>query len=167
MKNLICFVSIMLITLSAYATTLVVDQFNGPYYTINAAYNDAVDDDTILIYPATYLESVDISKAITLEGVDPNSTIIQSNNDYAVKINNGNVTISNLKIICTHEGIEVHASSPIIKHCIVENSDKGIFVFTQTTNIQNCVIKDCSVGLRYNHSSTGKSLNNLIYNCTS
>ena len=170
MKNLICFVFMMLITMSSFSATLVVDQFNGPYYTINAAYNAAVDGDIVLICPATYLERVYISKAITLEGVDQNSTIIQSNNDYAIKISNGDVTISNLKIICSAEGIEVDTSTPTIEKCIIEQSGSGIYAHEKSFNLINCIIRNCSNGLKYDGTNSGtisgSIINNLIHDCS-
>ncbi len=172
MKNLICFVIMILITVSVFSTTLVVDKFNGPYYTINAAYSASADGDVILIYPATYLESISISKAITLEGIDPNSTVIQTNSSYAIKINNGNVTILNLKIICTNKGIEIYASTPIIKHCIIENCTDGIFIDEEYITVNNCIIRNCSKGITFDYAINfntfgGTIINNVIQNCSS
>ncbi|MCF7912728.1 MAG: hypothetical protein K9M99_09380 [Candidatus Cloacimonetes bacterium] len=167
MKNLICFVIILLITIAVYGDTLVVNQFDGPYYTINEAYDDAEDGYTILIYPGTYLESVYVTKAITLEGIEPNSTVIHTNSTYAIRINTSNVTISNLKIICTNRGIQVDGVRPDIINCLIENSSTGIYVYESSVDIINCVIRNCDIGVyiyQYNDSGTicGSIYNNIF-----
>ena len=168
MKKLICFAVIMLVSLSAYATTLVVDQFNGPYYTINAAYNDAVDDDTILIYPGIYIESISISKEISLCGIDANSSKIQFNN-VAIYICSDNVNIFNLNIIGNNTAIYVNNSFPTIENCIIEQSGNGISAGTRSFNLKNSIIKNCSNGIRYggDGSINGIIINNIIHNCSS
>lgn len=167
MKNLICVVTIMLITLSAYATTLVVDQLNGPdYFTINAAYDAAVDGDTILIYPATYLESISISKAITLKGIDPKNTIIRSNVTTII-IYNGLTIIEGITVIGLNKGIYIRSSTPVIQNCIIEQSDIGIHIYEEECIIINCIIRNCVRGIRIRKNSDGLIANNVIYGCSS
>ncbi|MDP8220547.1 MAG: hypothetical protein P9X26_04330 [Candidatus Stygibacter frigidus] len=171
MKRFIYLVIILMISFSVYAETLIVDQFNGPYYTIGSAYNAAQNGDTILIYPGTYLESVNISKEITLEGIDPNSTIIQTNLGYVLRINTGNVNISNLKIICTHEGIEIYASTPEITHCIFEDCSVGIFIDGDDLYVKNCIFQNCNKGISFDWATNyvpfgGTVINNIFHDCS-
>ena len=165
MKNLICFVIIMLITISVFTTTLVVDQFNGPYYSINAAYNDAVDDDTILIYPATYYESIDINKELTLQGVDQTSSKIHSN-DITITVNIGNVFIKKLNIQGVSIGIKVEESTVTIENCIIEDSSTGIYINQEESFIKNCIFRNCTNGINFRLYSTGIFSNNIVYNCS-
>lgn len=47
-----------------FSTTLIVDQWNGPYYTIGDAYSSANDGDVIEIYPGVYSENLEIEKQL-------------------------------------------------------------------------------------------------------
>ncbi len=165
MKNLICFVIIMLVSLSVFAATLVVNQFNGHYYTINDAYNDAVDHDTILIYPATYLESVSILKPITLKGLDPNSTKIKSNST-TVTINSDSVFIEGVCIKGVSIGLRINTSTAYINNCIFEDSAKGIYVDEKSSEINNCIFRNCNDGVNFRLNSNGIFSNNIIDNCS-
>ena len=74
------------------------EQFN----TIRDALNFADDYDTIIVYSGFYQENLEISKSITLQGVEENNEglpiIDGDKNDFVIKINADGVTISNFII---------------------------------------------------------------------
>ena len=77
------------------------DGLGGNFSTIQEAVNAAVSGDTILVYPGTYAENVDVYKELTIQSVsgNPEDTVLNpSGYDHAFDITANNVTISGFKI---------------------------------------------------------------------
>ncbi len=138
------------------------------YPTIQAAINDANDDDVVIVDPNTYIgpgnKDIDfLGKAITVRSVDPNdpnvvaATIIDCEYDRGgfyfhsgedanskvegFTITNGDTTYGG--------GIECDGASPTISNCIItrnhaSNFGGGIDLYMSSAVITNCVINDNS-----------------------
>ncbi|MFC2013102.1 NosD domain-containing protein [Chloroflexota bacterium] len=102
------------------AATITVDD-DGPadFSTIQAAIDAAADGDTISIMPGTYQEWLTISKPLTLQGYDKNTTILQASstsslNGIYVNVTH-NVNISGFTIVGYRSGV-----------CLRDTSDANI-----------------------------------------
>jgi len=87
------------------------------YDTIQEAIDKAEENDTILVYPGTYEESVTVNvDGLILKSVEEHAATIDAfGEDYAIDIKADNVTINSLKIIgATIRGINVYKGSFII-----------------------------------------------------
>ncbi len=77
------------------------DGAGGNFSTIQEAVDYAVSGDTILVYPGTYAENVDVYRELTIQSVsgNPEDTVLNpSGYDHAFDVSANNVTISGLKI---------------------------------------------------------------------
>ncbi len=77
------------------------DGLGGNFSTIQEAVNAAVSGDTILVYPGTYAENVDVFRELTIQSVsgNPEDTVLNpSGSDHAFDVSANNVTISGFKI---------------------------------------------------------------------
>lgn len=156
---------IMLFALPVLATTIVVDQWNGPYYTIADGYAACSDGDTLLLSPAIYNETLTISIPLTLKGMDVHSTIMQSTTT-TITINNGDVLVQYLTVRGNTFGIRVIQETPTIEHCIVEQSDSGIYMDGDDALIRNCIIRNCNNdGIKISGTVYNKIINNVIHDC--
>ncbi|TSA24181.1 hypothetical protein D4R71_07505 [bacterium] len=165
MKTILCIMIIMLFTLPVLATTIVVDQWNGPYYTIADGYAACSDGDTLLLSPAIYNETLTISTPLTLKGMDIHSTIMQSTTT-TITINNGDVLVQELTVRGNNYGIKVTQETPTIEHCIVEQSNYGIEMDNDDAIIRNCIIRNCyDYGIRADGTVYNKIINNVIHDC--
>jgi hypothetical protein len=166
----------LLLTSHSYATILTVKQDGtGDFTVIQEAYLAASSGDTILVYPGTYYENIDLtysSKNITIASLylvtqDKSyihNTIIDGNHNgscIAIRntenaeivicgftIQNGSGYGSNSK---RGGGIYVFHADPEIHHCFVENNKAvaggGIYTRYSETFLSGCTI-------RYNHAFT-------------
>ncbi len=164
----------LLLTSHSYATILTVKQDGtGDFTVIQEAYQAAASGDTILVYPGTYYENLDItysSKNITIASlylVTPDKsyiyiTIIDGNHNgscVAIRntenagivicgftIQNGSGYGSNSK---QGGGIYVFHADPEIQHCQIQNNQAdaggGIYTRYSETFLSGCTI-------RYNHA---------------
>ena len=166
MKTILCFMIIMLVSLPVLATTIIVDPWNGPYYTIADGYAACSDGDTLLLSPSIYNETLTISIPLTLKGMDVHSTIMQTTTT-TITINNGDVLVQDLTVRGNSNGINVAQETPIIEHCIIEQSGSGINMSNgRDAIINNCIIRNCSgSGIAVNYSVHEKIINNVIHDC--
>ncbi len=77
------------------------DGEGGNFSTIQEAVDYAVSGDTVLVYPGTYTENVDVYRELTIQSVsgNPEDTVINpSGSDHAFDVSANNVTISGFKI---------------------------------------------------------------------
>ena len=165
MKTILCIMIIMLFALPVWATTIVVDQWNGPYYTIADGYAACSDGDTLLLSPSIYNETLTISKPLTLKGMDVHSTIMQTTTT-TITINNGDVLVQDLTVRGNSYGIKVIQETPTIEHCIVEQSGSGIYMYHYDVIIHNCIIRNCNdKGITTDGTLYNKIINNVIHDC--
>jgi len=66
----------------------------GNYSTIQDAINASTDGDTVYVYAGVYHESINISKAITLQGESPTTTLIEAVDGDLILISGHDVEIS-------------------------------------------------------------------------
>ncbi len=150
---------------------------NRWHATIQAAIDDANNNDLIEIQKCTHYESIDFGgKAITLQSTDPNdwdvvaATIIDANDSGdAVTFSNSEDANSVLRgfIIqgSSYNGIVCsNGATPIIKNCIVSGG-KGIDCAGSGTApvISNNIVKDCDIGIWCRIIASPVIKNNLIY----
>lgn len=154
---------------------------NGKWYlTINAAAEEADEYDTIVLYPGTYYESLDMSdypvppygspKHITIQGADPNdwdvveATVIDGcgaastiSMDYGISSALAGLTITG--------GIRgINGSVATTRNCIITgNSDNGITIGSCNGIIANCIIKDNGGSGVFLNAGNHNITNNLIY----
>ncbi|MCK4358515.1 MAG: right-handed parallel beta-helix repeat-containing protein, partial [Candidatus Cloacimonetes bacterium] len=165
MKTTLILILIMLVALPAFATTIVVDQWNGPFHTIADGYAACSDGDTLLLSPAIYYEALTISIPLTLQGMDVQSTIIWSTTT-TITIANGDVFVQNLTVRGDTYGIRVTQETPIIQHCIIEQSGSGIYMDNDDVIIRNCIIRNCNDnGITTYGTLYNKIINNVIHDC--
>lgn len=85
------------------------DDGDADFVSIQAAIDTANDGDTVLVYPGTYSENVDVNKELTIIAASENSddTIVRSDNpnDYVLHVIANNVTISGFTVTGGYYGI--------------------------------------------------------------
>jgi hypothetical protein len=112
---------------------------NRYYPTIQDAINKADPHETIEISPGTYNEELTISKLITLQGKNNQTTIIKGNIDPVITIMADDVTINNLNLSGGRYGIDIQDSQNvhINNNIIVEFGLSGINAINSSLHIQN------------------------------
>jgi len=87
---------------TAGASTINVNESDpNNYTTIQGAVNAAGDYDTILVYPGTYTENVDVNKKLNItstEGASVTYVKAAASNDHVFDIQSNNVNISGFNI---------------------------------------------------------------------
>ncbi|RSD35049.1 NosD domain-containing protein [Methanohalophilus sp. WG1-DM] len=96
-------IALTLLSSAAMAVEITVgDSGSGNYTTIQDAVNVANDTDTIIVYPGTYNENVDVNKSVIIisQSGNPDDTKVQaaSSADYVFNVTRNNVTISGFDI---------------------------------------------------------------------
>jgi len=138
----------------AFGRTITVDD-DGPadFNSIQAAIDDANDDDTIVVAPGTYYENIRISGKynITLQGAGANVTTINGGgNGHVVVFNPGSGTISGFTI--TNSG-----NSP--------SYSAGVFTSQSAVTIADNIISNNSKGISVSSNSSATiAANRIIYN---
>jgi len=143
MKKIILII-VSIYSIASFAQTINVKQDStGDFVHIQEAVNAAVNGDTILVWPGTYYENIDITETSVVlaslaltTGDDSyiNSTIINGNkNGSCIKLNeiNDNVIVHGFTITNgsgNQSGYRFYGG--------------GIFVFKSVCKISNCIIKD-------------------------
>jgi nitrous oxidase accessory protein NosD len=120
------------------------------FSTIQAAINAATPGQTIYVYPGTYNENLVVNKALTIQGADKETTIIQAQpvspygGDIAIEIKASNVAISGFDISgyaatqakpgSTYWGVYAYGSSS--SHYSNINVTDSVFTFLSQSGIQ-------------------------------
>ena len=152
------------------ADTIIVDQNNGPYYTIADGIAAASNGDTVLVMPAIYVESVTLNVEITLLGFDLFATQIWSTTDaISCRTGSGASVIKGLNIQAASEGIRIfnEGVAPIIEGNIIHDCITGIYSDRIVCIIRNNIIKYCNDGINIQHDEADAYIyNNIIHNCS-
>jgi hypothetical protein len=175
------------ITLQVHADTIYVDQrfgpggtgtSNAPYNTIQAAINNA-NSTTIIVYPGTYSESLNIPKSLTVLGYDgPLTTRVNAagGGNAVTLAQNITVTIQGLTLSSGVYGVyQPTAGTLYLQNCIIcGNTSHGIYLACSSSAVQSTVYIDncisCGNGGSgiyiqvHNASSRSYSANVRIYN---
>jgi hypothetical protein len=166
---LICLINV----LNGNCATITVKQLGGgDFTTINDAVNNAFPDDTIIVYPGRYNESIVINKNLNLIGRGPQATSIISNSNGIFVNSNLSVKIIGFSITSTVSGIVLSpgSTSYISNNCIASNGQYGIQIGNTsvfTTIINNVIAFNVLGGIKHitNVTSTMRAdfFNNIIY----
>jgi parallel beta-helix repeat protein len=139
----------------------------GNYTTIQNAIDNATDGDTIFAYPGTYPGGIQANKAVTIQGADPTTTIIDSAGyDNGITITHDHCTITNLTLTAGHYGISIRntTDATIIQNIIINNFH-GINIHnTSTILITLNNLTDNQFGIRLYDSTTTTVTKNTLYN---
>ena len=146
------------------------------YVTIQAALDDANDDDVIVVHPDTYYENIDFNGiSCTLRSSDPNdfdtigTTVIDGSAAGTVITCDSNSVLTGFTITNGTYGIDCDDSSPAITKCLIkDNSSAGIYCSgSASPTIKNNWIYDNSKGIEFASSnSTAAVSNNTIVDNT-
>lgn len=151
-----------------------------PYQTITDAVDNAYDGWTIYVKNGTYYENLVINKTINLDGENPETTIIDGNNQgIVIYVQKPNVRVSGLTIQNSgskrlDSGIRTLTldSNLTVKNCIIQNNDVGIYLncadfetYTSTKNmIYNNTIENNNVGIFTTWVHNNEIIDNTISN---
>lgn len=148
----------------------------GNYSRIQDAIDNASDGDSIYVYSGIYYEFINIEKALTLQGQNKDTTIIDASNnpDRLIYLNASYVTIDGFTIEHCYLGqpgfqasIWIRPRHPnhvniTISHCNITQNFMGIEVF----NVHNFFVINCT--FYHNHAQTivgEEVMNFLLKNC--
>ncbi|MDW7774823.1 MAG: NosD domain-containing protein [Methanosarcinales archaeon] len=170
-------VLLLALVCNASAATIVVDtDGSGNYTTIQAAINNALDNDTILVNSSTYYENVEVNKSVILQGQDTGSgaPVVDGNGSgNAITINADGVTIEQFYLInCSYwlsAGIKVNSDNNIIKNNTASENYFGINVFYSNNNslINNNIFSN-TYGVSLDDSiNNSLNANNVSFNLLS
>ncbi len=145
MKYLLAII-ISILAISSLANTLTVKQDGtGDYTIIQGAVNATVDGDTVLIWPGTYYENIDLlGKGITL------ASLMLTTGDESYKhstVIDGNNTGSCIKVMYSNEDAVIyaltlqHGSGTYYNHPAFHDGG-GILIVEASCSVINCVISD-------------------------
>ncbi len=138
-------------------------------YRIQDAVNAANDHDTILVYPGTYAENINVDKPLNISSIGgplvTNITVFTSE-DHVFDLSADNISINGFTISGTTKsscsGIYITSSENQITRNIFTNNSNGVYCYKSTNNsLNNNIISNNSNGI-YCYKSTNDSLNNNI-----
>lgn len=92
----------------------------GNYSTIQAAVDNASPQDTIIIYPGTYEESLILPIPLHLQGIE--TPLIETLGDYTVLIDAEGCSLNNLAFMSHGTCLQLHYNNTSITHCSVLDS---------------------------------------------
>ncbi len=132
------------------------------YATIQEAMNSAVDGDTIYIRGGTYLGDLNITKRISLEGENPESTIIHG----CVFIRTSNVVIDSLKLLGfgRWDQLKTFRNGYAISTLSGIPHSLGAHQETWGTTIRNCIFENWIFAIALMGADGERIINNTILN---
>ncbi len=159
-------------SITTYGVTHTVKQDgSGDFTNINEAISAAWSGDTILVYPGTYYEAVNLAnKDLTLTSTDPASmSVIKSTILDGSLINVSPLSFSGSEsaacvvkgfTICNSLTYGIYCSGDsTIENCIIENNnDDGIYCFGADPILHNLIIQGNQDWGVYSHDSAGDPL---------
>jgi nitrous oxidase accessory protein len=159
---------------NAVKTIVVPDQFA----TITQAIAQAAAGDTIQVKTGTYQENLNINKPLTLQGQEPQTTIIigEGNLDRGaqpvIQVTTNNVKISGFTIESQNystsnlyaSGISIQGDQCTILNNIIKNTYIGIFCSIQSSTLikDNLITANLKDGMRFYGGSLNQIDNNTI-----
>ncbi len=139
----------------------------GNYTTIQSAVENASDGDTIYVYTGQYSGGIVLSKALTLQGADPTTTIIDSGGyDDGITVAHDDCSIQGFTVCDGHFGIYTrNASNITITGNIVHDEFHGIDLRNTTTaTVSSNTIQSNQYGIRLYDSSLITVTYNTLHN---
>ncbi|MHA2031806.1 MAG: right-handed parallel beta-helix repeat-containing protein, partial [Candidatus Kariarchaeaceae archaeon] len=139
--------NIVFISINTVSPTSILNVNRFRYYlTIQEAIDEANPYDTIRLSSDSFFENVNISKPITLTGIDKESTIIDGKGGICLNITSNDVVISNLNVTNSSFGININSNNGIsLNNLLIFNNDYGIY-----SNSSNVAIEDCLFDINTN-----------------
>jgi parallel beta-helix repeat protein/predicted outer membrane repeat protein len=157
MRTIDCLITAVLILVSMSSATII--NVPGDYSTIQAGLNAAVQGDTVLVQPGTYVENIvwpPVNSIKLFSAGDSSNTVIDGDSASSVIYfpETGNIDtttvvrgfkITNGGNVGHGGGIYLSQSSPTIEGCIVSGNSAtynggGIYLPNSGANIMNCTI---------------------------
>ena len=172
----LCAMCLLAATSTALADTLHVGGTDpSAYSTIQAALDDALPGDTVLVHAGTYSENIILPGGVTLQGDGADVTIISgmgvAGGPPARVITAENIThsyVTGFTITIRPEvrrsvGFYVYASSIQISRCIIRNTETGIYAAGSGVTIRNNIFyPDSGITGMDIHDTSGVIKNNII-----
>ena len=164
------------VSVTSAAIITVDDDGGSDYVSIQIAVDNASHSDTIIVYPGTYTENVDVDKGLTIisKSGNPDDTIVQAANpkDHVFEVTANNVTVSGFSLKSaggTREnpkaGIHLQtAHDCIISNNLLVNNLVGIVV-ESSSNIylaNNTATSNELYGIRLQSSSNNSLISNEV-----
>ena len=188
-RNVLAFGTLVLLVLvlfvglpmnaSADPTTIYVDDVpgSGPgnpaedYTSIQAAINAASAGDTIYIYSGTYYEQLTVTKTLTLEGENKDTTIIQSPGGWYTRgiyeYGISGVTVKNLNFQGFYYGIYLYNSgSTTITNNVITGNTVALYLYlSPSSTITDNTVKDNTYyGISLSSSNSCTLADNTVKN---
>ncbi|WP_321431274.1 NosD domain-containing protein [uncultured Methanolobus sp.] len=125
------------------------DSGGAAYTTIQAAVNAASPGHTILVYPGTYIENVNVDKQLNItstDGAAVTSVAAADSNDHVFEITADGVTIDGFSVSGVGDdkpGIYLTSSGSTLANNIVSNNDMGISLeYSNNSMLVNNTVSD-------------------------
>jgi parallel beta-helix repeat protein len=159
---------------TAAAATITVDDDGGAdYISIQTAVNNSTDGDTILVYPGTYNENVDVYKQLNITstgGASVTNVVAASEGDHVFDITADGVSINGFSVSGAgyyKAGIYLQScSNNILKNNNVENNYYGIYLHYSSKNTltSNTAANNDDKGIWLHHSDNNVLTDNIAVN---
>jgi len=144
------------------------------FTSIQDAIDQALENQTVYVFPGIYQETININKTINLMGHDPETTIIDGNNsDNVITITDAefcNVTGFTIQHSSSKgSGINLNGPNNNVSNNIIKNNDKGIYCISKNHNLffNNTLLSNEQYGmyiLNSNYNTIKKNdLNHNLY----
>ena len=138
----------------------------NPFQFIQNGITASVSGDIVFVLNGVYNENIMLNKSITLQGTNPNDTVINGNKqkDTVTILENQN-TISGFTIINGgNVGIHIYSDHNHIDNCTVLDNYIGIYFEESNSNIvTHCNSSDNSVGIRIKSSDNNHIVKSSFY----
>lgn len=143
------------------------------YASIQEAINDSLPGDTIEVYSGTYSENINVTKPLTLLGIDDGNgkPVVDADGEiYAIRLSSDGIYLEGFEVINSQEdgaGIYVHSDDNFVLGNDIHNNGYGIFttLFHGWGSIfENNTIEKNFVGIRLGSGSTIIKGNKVIEN---
>ncbi|WMW24959.1 NosD domain-containing protein [Methanolobus sediminis] len=157
--------------LTPYGGVVTVDDSGGADYTsIKAAIDASNTNATILVYPGTYIENVNVGKQLKImstDGASVTHVIAASAYDHVFEIVSDNVTISGFNISGASEDSGIYGSSlhnVILANNNVAYNTYGIHLYGSAKNklLNNNVVENSYIGIELADSGSNTLINNTV-----
>jgi len=139
------------------------------YSYIQDAIDNSSNNDSIIIYPGEYHETIIINKSLSLSGINKNSTILMGNNSlYTILIKSSFVNITNITIKNSKMGVYIFGlnySNNSIEHNIISENSEGIRILYSSNNsiLNNDFIENLAYGIVLYESKNNDILQNYFF----
>lgn len=164
------------VSVTSAAIITVDDDGGSDYISIREAVDNANHSDTIIVYPGTYTENIDVNKKLTIisKSGNPNDTIVQAANpkDHVFEVTANNVTVSGFSLKSaggTREDAKAGIHLQTAQDCIISNnllinnlvgivveSSSNIYLANNTANSNELY------GIRLQSSSNNSLISNEV-----